>query len=1325
MNQIPAFLARALAQLGGAALLATITLPLSAQERSPLPPSGQKAAAPGGRPEALTPHREHALTELPALPLDESSTAELAEQPKPGFPGDEFGQQALRPFLLGSPYRLAFVGGEYVPPAGERIDPQIEARMRAQGGVGETYGFVMFEGRITSAKRSKLEALGLVLREHHTFNCMTATIPFAALPALAQLDCVRWVGWARPWQKLAPSLAERLADRDATAPRVRVLVKCYRGDLSPAALRIPTSEAGGTERAAILGTFRTLPMGESQRAFEALGAEVIDYHDGLRLFALDLPVGAVEALLALDFVHSVEADARIEAAHDRSTRQIGVDYVRSLATNDGHDTVVGMMDSGMDLTHLDVSSHWYAGWGYDGQSPYTDSTGHGTHVMGTISGTGAADSRYRGMAPATGSSSDRRIYIAGIFDGPSANSSSNNALSAVSRFATPITISGITTPIPSVINHSWGVGSSNLPAGGWTGTDSLSIALDQRVFLDGQTHVVAAHNQGGASYASQNLNGVLQPAVAKLSLTVASCLDAEENGSLPGRPYFTSNKGPTGDGRLCPQVMAPGRWIRSVQAGTADQYVSFQGTSMATPHVTGVIAGLHTHYPWMKSQPAVTRAVMAATTNPYDATRSTASGDDSYYHRQGMGLIDAYKAHYQRDEAGGYLAGRVYGTFDAQDGGAWFEVDVPQDAERTFFVLAFDEKPASQGAVRACVHDLDLHLDVEPFSAGYDTGEFHATRAWDTWDWYGNVASIDQVRGKRVRVKIHPRVAPTGNDTVRYGVAYLIPRGATSPVGSIDTSVSKTLLVPNESFTLTATLDVPEYVQSNAFVDLVLPAAVDVEQLEFVDRAGLPRLYSGASTPLDWTLGAQGHWFAAAHRQLTWTLEAPATNGSYQLCSRLQADNRVGSPQDCVTICVDDQPPFLIGNVASPSHPEGQWVNSTSFVLQWTPTNDVGCAGLAGYSYSVAYGAPTTPSTTPTLGANASSLELQLGTSAQDRYIALRAIDANGNANVRSIHGPVRIDTVLPAIASVELDGGAAFVTATAVAVAIDAIDAHSGLWSMRWSWNGLAWSAWTPYSATAFGVELTGPGGNANEGSKTLRVQVRDHAGNVSATASDSITHLRCPSLRGMTNATALPNLSLAAFEIAGADLADVDGVWFDGQALPIGTTPPFGDGRCELVDDGRIRVYPPLGLPAGNHSLQVGNRACRSNVIDLPIVLHANPVLVAPAQVAAGEAFRVFVSRGGLPPTTQIGLAVSPLALPSLAPGVVEFEIGAQFGALLLFPDLQGSDPLSGTSAFVVPSVPAMAGGTLHVEAFLIDPAAANPLPVSTTNFASIAFS
>ncbi|HMU17758.1 MAG TPA: hypothetical protein PKC95_09990, partial [Thauera aminoaromatica] len=75
-------------------------------------------------------------------------------------------------------------------------------------------------------------------------------------------------------------------------------------------------------------------------------------------------------------------------------------------------------------------------------------------------------------------------------------------------------------------------------------------------------------NQGGASYASQNLNGVLQPAVAKLSLTVASCLDAEENGSLPGRPYFTSNKGPTGGGRLCPQVMAPGRWIRSVQAGT-------------------------------------------------------------------------------------------------------------------------------------------------------------------------------------------------------------------------------------------------------------------------------------------------------------------------------------------------------------------------------------------------------------------------------------------------------------------------------------------------------------------------------------------------------------------------------------------------------------------------------------------------------------------------------------------------------------------------------------------------------------------------------------
>ena len=1274
-------------------------------------------------PDNLTPHTLHQPTVLPRLPEDDRQTAELDRDPEPGHPGDLFGQEPVRPYLLGNAYRLSFLAGDHVPPAGERIDPELVQTLIARNGEGETYGFVMFEGRITTGKRARIEAIGVRLFDHHTFNCMTAAIPLTALGELAQLDCVRWIGYARPWQKIDPMLAAEVTGSDSTNGTVRVFVKVYRSDLTPQARRIVDLEAGGTAQAAILETFRTIPEGACQRAFEGLGARVIDYHDELQLFALELPATALGATAQLDFVHSIELDGRIEPGHDRSTRQVGVDYVRSISTNDGHDTVVGMMDSGMDLTHTDVNSHWYAGWGYDGQSPYIDSTGHGTHVMGTVSGTGQADSRYMGCAPQSGSSNDRRIYIAGIYDGPSANSTTNNAINAFARFATPITISNVQTPIPSVINHSWGNGSSGIPAGGWVGTDSLSIALDYRVFTNRQTHVVCAHNQGGASYANQNLNTVLKPAVAKMSLTVASCLDFQENGSLPGRPYFTSNKGPTGDGRLCPQVMAPGRFVRSVQAGTTNGYVSFQGTSMATPHVTGTIAGLHTHYPWMKQNPAVTRAVIAATTNPYGATRTFTSSSDSYYHRQGFGVLDAYKAHYQRNEPGGFLAGRVYGTLDSNDGGAYFDIDVPADAERTLFVLAFDEKPASQSATRACVHDLDLHLDVEPFDPGYNTGEFHATRAWDSWDWYGNVATIGQLQGKRVRVKIHPRVAPTGNDVVRYGVAYLIPRGDTTPNGTLDVTTSKTILQPNEVFNFNATVDVPEYVQSNTWVALALPAAVGVNQLSFVDRGDLPRVYTGGSTPLDWTLGVQGHWFGTSHRRLTWQLQAPSSNGTYTLCANMEADNLSSTRQDCVAVCVDNQAPFLIGNVSSPTHPSGTWVNSTSFQLAWTPTSDVGCAGMAGYSYSVAYGAPTTPGTTPMIGANAGTLDLQFGTNGQDRYVALRAIDNAGNATNRVTYGPVRVDTVNPSIGSLTIDGGATFTSTTSVLAQVGASDAHSGLATMRWSWNGVSWSSWTAFSASPFAVGLGSVGGNTDEGSKTLRMQVRDVAGNVSSTATASIIYLRCPSLR-TTNRRSLPNVTQGYFEITGTDLLDITSVSFGPSALTVGSEPPFGNGWCEIVDDSRIRIHPPQALAPGTFAVIAQNRACRSNALNLDLVFPTAPALATASEVDAGSSFRVYVSRGPMPATTQIGMTASPLALPSVAPGVVSLALGAQFGALLLFPDLHATDPATRATQWTVPSVPVMAGSDLFVQAFLIDVGAVNPLPASTSNLGTIAF-
>lgn len=123
----------------------------------------------------------------------------------------------------------------------------------------------------------------------------------------------------------------------------------------------------------------------------------------------------------------------------------------------------------------------------------------------------------------------------------------------------------------------------------------------RRLWRQGVLVCLAAGNEG---YALLDTEGGIVPANMDLSIGDPANLDEaiavgsihKTNPHTYGVSYFSS-RGPTADGRMKPDLVAPGENILSArhqwpqQAATArDYYVEMSGTSMATPHVSGLLA---------------------------------------------------------------------------------------------------------------------------------------------------------------------------------------------------------------------------------------------------------------------------------------------------------------------------------------------------------------------------------------------------------------------------------------------------------------------------------------------------------------------------------------------------------------------------------------------------------------------------------------------------------------------------------------------------------------------------------------------------------------
>jgi len=189
------------------------------------------------------------------------------------------------------------------------------------------------------------------------------------------------------------------------------------------------------------------------------------------------------------------------------------------------------------------------------------------------------------------------------------------------------------------------------------GQSPLCQAVNQLV-ATGVVVVVSAGNFGARSTAGESVNtsavlgSITEPAHAEDCIAVGSThRDAPHAFGVT----WTSSKGPTLDGRMKPDVVAPGEWICSAATGAvraeagldqvdgngggADEtkkrdplltYAEQSGTSMAAPHVSGVIAAFLSARPEFIGRPRQVKRLLTQS--------ATDLGRERY--AQGAGLVD-------------------------------------------------------------------------------------------------------------------------------------------------------------------------------------------------------------------------------------------------------------------------------------------------------------------------------------------------------------------------------------------------------------------------------------------------------------------------------------------------------------------------------------------------------------------------------------------------------------------------------------------------------------------------------------------------------------
>jgi serine protease AprX len=376
----------------------------------------------------------------------------------------------------------------------------------------------------------------------------------------------------------------------------------------------------------------------------------------------------LEDLAALDEVRHIE-EIVPRKLHNSVARQVlRVPTVNPTPGGEGAGEIVAVADTGFDKgSTTDVHPAFkgrvkklYA-LGRPGRKD--DPDGHGTHVAGSVLGDGLSgtEGAVRGTAPKA------KLVFQSVLD-------ANDGLGGLPDDLSDLFTKPYTTDKARIHTNSWG------STGNFGVYDQQAHEVDQFVHEHRDMLICfAAGNEG----IDRNANGAIDPGsvtppgTAKNCLTVGACENNRPNKTLmygqgwpadfPANPIKTdrvannpeglvafSSRGPIRDGRIKPDVVAPGTFILSTRSRatlskgwglSSDPLYMFEGgTSMATPLVAGCIANvrafLRTSHGLKKPSAALLKALIinGARDLPGQYVPSEAAGIPNS--NEGFGRVD-------------------------------------------------------------------------------------------------------------------------------------------------------------------------------------------------------------------------------------------------------------------------------------------------------------------------------------------------------------------------------------------------------------------------------------------------------------------------------------------------------------------------------------------------------------------------------------------------------------------------------------------------------------------------------------------------------------